>query len=223
MSSSSHGKSTIGRSGYWITFLITVVVSAGLLIGGLVILLGGEWGLGLLMMAAILPISIYFRVVMMRRCRDIGWPAYIPWALLGVGILASIMTVGTAFGDMDSITSGEINPLSAIGALPGIITLVDFGVMITLGCIAGKPAEDYGDVFGGESSGDFKRAGPAPASGEYESREQEEAGWDEAIQRALDKQVDGQADGRAKGDLLPKPGQAVGTSPQKSGFGRKGL
>src|SRR6478752_3315858 len=82
-----HGQVSQGK--YWAFFGANMISIPVLLVGGLVALLHGSPGAGLLMIAAILPIGIYWRVIMMRRCRDIGWPAFLPWLSFGLQFVAS--------------------------------------------------------------------------------------------------------------------------------------
>ena len=86
-SASSQGRVSQGR--YWATFGVTMIGVPALLIGGIVAMAKGSFLLGLLMIATILPLGIYWRVTMMRRCRDIGWPAATPWVLFGVQMAMS--------------------------------------------------------------------------------------------------------------------------------------
>lgn len=243
MSFGSQDKNRITRSRYWLAMLINCVAVTVLLVGGIMALFDGSYVLGIGMMLAIVPVGIYFRVIMMRRCRDIGWPAYLPWALFGAGILGFFITAGSSFGGISNALDGGVgagSALSGLSVIPSIVGLVDFGVMIALGCIAGTPTHDYSDVFGedpgafsGQPSGGFaggsdgvsRRTAPAAtafASPSAETSSDDERGsWDSAIERALAKQKNADVSvADSSGGPAPAESPAM---PQPVGFGRKGL
>jgi len=97
---------------------------------------------------------IYLRVIASRRCRDIGWPAILPW--LGIALMAvCVFFSGMAAG------SNPAAALVTMGASTVVIMLVgaaDFVFLIVIGCIAG--ADDSSDPFanGRSNHGDVTRA-----------------------------------------------------------------
>ena len=180
-----HDGRRIGRSGYWTMFVVNILAVTALLVGGFVAIFSGNFVLGILMLIAIVPVGIYFRVVMMRRCRDIGWPAALPWIFFGAGMFASFGTFSQVLG-----SRGELPTLG----LSWLVSLADFAFMVVIGCIAGRSGQgiDYEATFGPDAY-DYDRPNPARATapayrGEADERDEDrDARWDAAIQNALNK------------------------------------
>src|SRR5690242_17741471 len=86
----------VSQSRYWMMFGINMIAVLLLLMGGVVAIVGRMYPLGLLMIGAIFPLGIYWRVIMMRRCRDIGWPPSLPWISFGLQMMASFNLQATA-------------------------------------------------------------------------------------------------------------------------------
>lgn len=193
MSFSVTDRSRIGRSAYWTAFIINIVAIIGLMIGMVTAAFSGHFAMAILLFLLIAPVGIYFRVVMMRRCRDIGWPAFLPWVLFGAGIVANLTRIGQGVEALR-------NPGS--GTLPLLIGLIDFAFMIAIGCIQSQDrGGDYARHFLDDGDDGLPAAGPArPAArmptgydadaasaqrAMLTTREDEEASWDAAIARAL--------------------------------------
>lgn len=228
MSYTVNDKSRVGRSGYWTAFIINIVAVIGLVGGCVVAAVNGRFGLAILLFLLVAPVGIYFRVVMMRRCRDIGWPAALPWILFGAGIVANMSRFA---GGLESLR----DPGSS--ALPMLVGLADFAFMIVIGCIAGRDrAADYARHFDTDDS-DYSaaRTGARPASsgparmpqafGEAPqapmSRDQEEASWDAAIARALEARQRGEGAGDHRPVAPPVQRPAPGIHRPAGGFGRR--
>ena len=185
------GKAVCSQSSYWTQFAINFVAVFGLLAFSIYSLFTGHWGAALLAFLLMVPVGIYFRVVMMRRCRDIGWPPFLPWLFFGGGML----------GNLGRITAGSAAALkTGMLGLPLLIGLADFIFMIVIGCIASK-RQNYAAVFEDDPRSDAfqpatrrseavrspgyhtpetaPRASTAPAESEQEAR------WDAAIANAL--------------------------------------
>ncbi len=130
MISSYANSSRVDRPAYWVYFGVTFILPILFLIGGIYSIFSGSYMLGILAILAIVPINIYFRVIMMRRCRDIGWPAWLPWATFAAIFLTSYSAIGGAMrGDMPSFGSfGLFN----------LFSIIDFGLMIAIGCFQSK-------------------------------------------------------------------------------------
>lgn len=149
----------VNRSRYWLMFFVTMVASIvliGLSIGAFA---NGSIGLGIIAFLLIAPLNIYFRVIMMRRCRDIGWAPALPWITFGLGIVASIFSFGSlATMDPTTIMGGS--------GFSMLVSLADLVLMIALGSVRGKPQIDYRDVFDGHDSqpAPQQRTGPRPAA-----------------------------------------------------------
>jgi uncharacterized membrane protein YhaH (DUF805 family) len=186
-------------------FGITMAVMVLLLAGGGFALLQGNWGLALLMVAAIAPLGIYWRVIMMRRCRDIGWPAATPWLISGVQVALSF-----------SLPSSH----GAVGAAAGsafllvsLVAFADFVFTIVIGCIRTKQAVDYAAVFG-DGPGTFQRAEPRDGEALRGGPDR----FDEAIARALEARQRGEGARGAPQPAHPAPALAARRS---AGFGRR--
>ena len=128
----------VDQSTYWMYFGANMILAPVLLFGGLYLVITGEIALGIVSILLLLPMGIYFRVIMMRRCRDIGWPAFLPWVLLGGGVVINM------FGGGHRIGASAAEAISSL-ATPLIFYLIDFAFMIVIGCIAGRT--NYGSVF----------------------------------------------------------------------------
>lgn len=193
MSFSVTDTSRIGRSAYWTAFIINIVAIIALMIGMVTAAFSGHIAFAILLFLLIAPVGIYFRVVMMRRCRDIGWPAFLPWVLFGAGMLANLTRIGQG-------AEALRNPGS--GTLPLLVGLIDFAFMITIGCIQSQNrGGDYARHFVDDEDDAAPAARPARAAARmptgYDAdaasaqrallttREDEEASWDAAIARAL--------------------------------------
>jgi hypothetical protein len=77
----------IGQSQYWARFAVFMIGVPVLLGFGIYSLVTRDYGIGVLSILAVFPLSIWFRFVMMRRCRDIGWPVFLPWTAQGLQFL----------------------------------------------------------------------------------------------------------------------------------------
>ena len=191
MRSEYQGKPVCSQSSYWTQFTINFVAVLGLLSFSIYSLVTGHWSMALLAFVLVVPVGIYFRVVMMRRCRDIGWPPVLPWLFFGGGIL----------GNIGRITAGSAAALkTGMLGLPLLIGLADIVFMIVIGCIATK-RQDYAAVFEDDPRvGAFqpatRRAEPArspayhsleeaPQSSIQPAASEQEASWDAAIANAL--------------------------------------
>lgn len=203
----AHDSGRIGRSAYWTLFAVNVVAVIVLLVGGIAAVASGAFVLGVLLLLAIAPVGIYFRVVMMRRCRDIGWPAALPWSFFGAGMLASFDTYGPILGAPESAQ------MPALG-LSFLVSLADFAFMVVIGSIRGTSERaDYDTIFGPDER-DARMVAPVrptrPAyRGETDERDEDsDARWDAAIQNAL-------AARAGAGSAAPQP------PAPSAGFGRK--
>jgi uncharacterized membrane protein YhaH (DUF805 family) len=191
----------VGQSKYWTQFLINFVAVISLLALAIVSLMSGSWGVAILAFLAIAPVGIWFRVVMVRRCRDIGWPTFLPWLLFGGGVAFNVLRIGGG-----SAAAFEQGSLSSVAMLPLLVGLVDFGFMVTIGCIASKQ-QDYAGVFDD---------GAVPATpGSSQPAGAQDARWDAAIAAALAAREGADA-APAQRPVAPRP--ALG---RPGGFGRR--
>ncbi|MDE2411647.1 MAG: DUF805 domain-containing protein [Sphingomonadales bacterium] len=232
MSFTVEDTSRIGRKAYWTAFVINISLVVALMLGCVFAAISGHFVLAAASFVLILPVAIYFRVVMMRRCRDIGWPAFLPWVLMGAGIVANLVRVSEGVEAMR-------NP--SAGLLPGLVGLIDFGFMIAIGCIDTKNRSgDYARQFYDDDDEDdeivptalpvMPRAAvrvpqgydaDAAPQAVFVNREAEEASWDAAIARALEAHQRGGEDEprRPLAPSVPRP--APGVQRPVGGFGRR--
>jgi len=208
----------VGQGTYWLFFAVTMILTPALLFGGSAALLHGNVGTGLLMIFAILPIGIYWRVIMMRRCRDIGWPAFLPWLSFGLQFVAS-------YSMMHSLQSARYGaaPAPSLMSMPLLLGLADFAFAIVIGCIRTKEIFNYEAVFGDRSESYDPRVtssllrspqlSPAPSEGSDR--------YDDAIARALEAYRRGESLVGAPAPA-PAPGAARSEPPRPAGgFGRR--
>lgn len=209
----SSRKGRIGQAEYWTWFGLYVVAVLGLVAFSLYSFATGELIRAVTALLPLAPLGIYFRVIEMRRCRDIGWPAILPWLFfvipMGVGFTIRASGIGT-----------DIATAIAALTVPLLISLVDFIFSIVIGCIATKnPGEDYARIFGGEPQ-------PARPGGFQAERPADEPSYDrfdEAIARALDARRTPGAEPASA--LAPEPPALAPTAHARAvaGFGRKAV
>lgn len=221
------GKAVCNQSQYWTQFLINFVAVIGLLGLAIFSLLRGSWGIAILAFLAIAPMGIWFRIVMVRRCRDIGWPTFLPWLMFGGGVAFNMLRIGG--GGAAAMQQGS---LGGAALLPLMIGLVDFGFMVTIGCIATK-RQDYAHVFEDEPiaarpaqpayHSSYAEPAPARRPGVPQPESEQEARWDAAIAAALAARQQGEpapsvaaAPAPPQRPLAPGPAMA-----RPAGFGRK--
>jgi hypothetical protein len=221
----------IGQSGYWARFAV-FMIGAPVLIGfGIYSLFTGDYGLGLISILAVFPLSIWFRFVMMRRCRDIGWPVFLPWSAQGLQFLVFFMLFSGGGLSGDGLSAAKT--LSSGSMLIG---LADFVLIIALGCFASRQADvDYADVFGGDPDDAWARpARPAtprmPTSYGADPSDYPDAARareDAAIARALSTYRGGGAEPAPAPlparQVAPVAAPPIIAAPRAGGFGRKGL
>lgn len=125
---------TVSQSSYWMYFLGCMVGAVAVLVGGVSLVLKGSYVMGVVCVLLVLPLSLYFRVIMMRRCRAIGWPVFLPWLTLfltyGFGLVSGMFTARHPYAIGQSLSGA-----AGFGALIG---LVDFVFQIVIGCIGSK-------------------------------------------------------------------------------------
>lgn len=209
----------VNRSRYWLMFFVTMVASIVLIGVSIGAFANGSFGLGIIAFLLIAPLNIYFRVIMMRRCRDIGWPAALPWITFGLGIVASIFSFGSlATFDPSLIMGGS--------GFSMLVSLADLVLMIALGSVRGRPQVDYREVFDGY--GDQyrqpaqQRTGPRPAAGGGASGGGD--AMDDAIARAVEnyKRTGSAVPQQAGAAPSPVRQRAPQPAPARAaGFGRK--
>lgn len=133
----------VGQSTYWM-YYVGIMVLTWAMYG---------WGLYEFLKFHLMPIvfgfiapfilSIYFRIIAMRRCRDIGWPAFLPWLTLGLTMGCGVIG-GLLVGFHPGSAHGTISALMGVSMLLG---LVDFVFLIAIGCIgsAGGGSDSFAD------------------------------------------------------------------------------
>ncbi|MFC4292710.1 hypothetical protein ACFOWX_09825 [Sphingorhabdus arenilitoris] len=85
----------ISRTAYWMTLLACIMLQAVILFGAGVSAIIGPSQVAVVGMTAIIIFGLAFHIVMMLRCRDIGWPILLPWVSLAVSLasLAAIFSI----------------------------------------------------------------------------------------------------------------------------------
>jgi uncharacterized membrane protein YhaH (DUF805 family) len=197
----------VSQNRYWALFGIFMIAIPVLLIGGVVAIVQGSFLPGLLMIGAILPLGIYWRVIMMRRCRDIGWPASLPWIFFGLQMAASVNF------QLNHGAPGAAAHSALL--LPSALALGEFIFAIVIGCVATKQAVDYADVFG-DGPGTSQRTG----SRDGEPRQGGPDRFDDAIARALEAHRQREAGGGATQPSAPAPAHLARPIPS---FGRRAV
>ena len=192
----------IGQSGYWTVFGINMVAVPLLLAGALWSLVNGSYGAALLMFLAIIPVGLYFRVIMMRRCRDIGWPAFLPWLLFGLQFMQTFFTLS---GSLSAPKLGS-DMIGARMVLPLVIGMADFIFSIIIGCIKSAERRDYARIFG-DGLPDSPTPSTAGGGPNYDR-------FDEAVARAMAQHKQAES---AAPETMIVPARPAG------GFGRRGL
>ena len=135
-------KSRVGRSTYWMYYVGITVVTWAMYAWAIYEVLKLEtvpFAFGLIIPTIL---SIYFRIIAMRRCRDIGWPAFLPWLTIGLIVVCSVFS-GMQAGFHPEAALGTIGVSMVISVLLG---LADFVFLIVIGCL--DSAGGYPDVFG---------------------------------------------------------------------------
>lgn len=117
----------VGQTDYWIWFALNIVLTLACVGFASYAVLTGNIFVGVMLFLFIFPIGIFFRVIMMRRCRDINWPAFLPWAMLGLGFVVNLL-----FGPRPTI---GYHMSAAALIIPMIVSLLDFLFVIVIGCI----------------------------------------------------------------------------------------
>ena len=211
----------IGRQGYWFWLL---GLGVGTIVLGAVAIaaaIGGSFSLIAVFFLAMIGGGIWFRIVQMRRCRDAGWPAALPWIMFGLVMVTSVFSLmslvsAAASGDLGALSSGGLSGLSAMASL------ADFGFTIALGFVPSKDAARGG--HGGSGGVQLRYAGGySPAD--------EDAEGDDPIARALENYrrtgsaVPGSAPAQVAAARSPKPAPAPVSipsgPPRPAGFGRR--
>jgi uncharacterized membrane protein YhaH (DUF805 family) len=207
----------VGQSRYWAFFGANMLLVPLMLGFGLYQIITGSFASGIVTILLIAPLGLYFRVIMMRRCRDIGWPAFLPWAFFGAQFFVYFAgPAGAMVGGMPSMS---------VLLLPMVLGLADFVFTVVLGCMRSRHV-NYAPVFddGAAPMGMTRPLTASPAAGPALNSVSPALDgpdldrFDAAIARALAAQRDGGAPATAG----PAPAPAGMTRPA-SGFGRKGL
>ncbi len=204
------GKPVCNQSSYWthlVVNFVAVIVLIGLAVYGV---MSGSWGLAILAFLLIAPVGIYFRVIMVRRCRDIGWPTFLPWLIFTLGGLVN----------MSQLAGGAATALqpSSITMVPLLVGSIDFIFMIVLGCVSSKQ-NDPAAAFRDDDNALFE---PARRMDRPETQPRgesdQESRWDAAIAAAL--QARNQAE-QAPAPAQPRPPATGPAMARTGGFGRK--
>ncbi|APE29267.1 DUF805 domain-containing protein [Aurantiacibacter gangjinensis] len=214
--------SRVSRAGYWKFFIANLVAIIALIGVCFTAAMNGELAIAIIAFLLIAPVGIYFRVIMMRRCRDLGWPTSLPWITFGLGIVANFYSFGS-IGDAKGAFAGL--------GLAWLVGMIDFVLMIVLGVVKGREPTDYSAVFGDGPALTQKRAKHAAAMPSTISApprgvaDGDSDAMDDAIARALDnyrRTGSAVAEAPAASPLARKAAPAPRAAPPRAaGFGRK--
>lgn len=188
----------VDRMTYWMYYIGFTVVVTGLYAFAIYELLVMDTFPIVCGLLAPTLLSVFFRVIAMRRCHDIGWPSFLPWLTI---------TLVVVCGVFNGIHAG-MNPASALGTIgvtmviSMLFGLADFVFLIVLGCIPGT-----------EGGGN-----------DFEDRHEQNRAWVEAQygQPASTTVRPAQRLPRAYGEADEPASQPVAARPT-TGFGRRGL
>ncbi len=136
MSFHAEDSGRIGQSAYWMYFGAYMIATPLLLVGGGYELITGKFGTGIICFILMLVGVMYFRVIVMRRCRDIGWPAFLPWVTLVLQMGIGFMN-GLSAG-LDPVARHHHMATSPSLGLPLVLGFVDLIMAIVVGCIGSK-------------------------------------------------------------------------------------
>lgn len=136
--------SRVGRSTYWMYYIGITVTTWAMYAWAIYEVLKLETIPIVFGLIAPTILSIWFRVIAMRRCRDIGWPAFLPWLTIGLIVVCSI------FSGMQAGFHPEA-ALATMGVtmiLSGLLGFADFVFLIVIGCLD-SAGGGYADAFAG--------------------------------------------------------------------------
>jgi len=202
----------MSQSQYWAVFGVYIIGVPILVIGGIYALLQGKLAIGAALIALMLPLGGYFRVAMTKRCRDIGWPGFMPW--LFFGLVASISFV-SGLGRTEELPTN----LSALMVL--LLTgLGDLAFAVVLGCIKSRTAPDFAAVFAPDPH-DQRATEPfcmasSPLATSRRTSHQDFSSFDAKVAAALEA-----TRSAAAPSMLAERGQATKPGRPQVAFGRK--
>jgi uncharacterized membrane protein YhaH (DUF805 family) len=214
----------VGQSTYWMYFGGNMVLGMFLLIGAISAFMNGSFATGIICFLLLGPMGIYFRIIMMRRCRDIGWPAFLPWLVFGCAIVFGMMN-----GFRAAANPGTVGSAAAFTPLM-LVYLADFILMIVIGCIGSKAPLDYAEIFGDHITREDYISGSTPvgygvgdqphsfAPDRGDRGEPNHDRWDAAIARKLAKGTDQPT---TEASLAPRAAPMPAMQRRPTGFGRK--
>jgi len=148
MSYTVNDPSRVGRQTYWM-YYVAIMVATWAMYG---------WAIYEYIKFQVVPIvfgvvaplilSVYFRVIASRRCRDIGWPAILPWVTWLLPVVCGVISgMNAASHSLSAVGAQQAAALSGLGGamiFGMFLGLMDFVFQIVIGCIAGR--DDGGDA-----------------------------------------------------------------------------
>ena len=139
MSYTVEDRSRVGRSTYWMFYIGIMIATWGMY--GWAIYEYVKFNLFPIVFGFFAPLilGIYFRVIASRRCRDIGWPAFLPWAswVLPVvcGAIGGMNAASHTMASMGRPSSEAIAGMGMTVVIGMVLGLVDFVFLIVIGCM----------------------------------------------------------------------------------------
>ena len=142
MSFDVEDRSRIGRSTYWLYYVGTTVAFWAMTAWAVYQLLKLDTIPIVFGLIAPTALYFYFRVIAMRRCRDIGWPAFLPWLIVGLIFVCSFVAALK-----DGVRpEPSLETLDAPTVITALLGVTDFVFLIVIGCL-GSARPDL-DAFG---------------------------------------------------------------------------
>lgn len=189
------GQGRVSQPEYWLYFAIYMMLSIGSLIS--IFYFAAQLRISLTLFSAFVLFvgGLWFRVVEMWRCRDVGWPAAIPWLIFAAQFLFGLI--------------GGVSALSMVAMLIATLILgfIDFVFAVGIGFL---PTQEVRQV-------DPSNYTPIDYSGfKKPDGRQAVSDLNETAMARIEK---AQAPKAAAVAIAP----AAVIAPQRAGFGRKGL
>ena len=151
MSYTVNDPSRVGRLTYWMYYVGFMVLTWGMY--GWAIYEYVKFNLIPIVFGFVAPfiLSLYFRVIASRRCRDIGWPAFLPWVTwmlpVALGVLGGLQAGMQAGLHPGVPPAAAIASMGAAMVLSMLMGLLDFVFLIVIGCLDSQEA-GYDPDFG---------------------------------------------------------------------------
>ena len=201
MSITYDGSPRVGIGQYWIMFAGSLIVSVIAIAVAIFSFFSANFFMVVIAALAMFASGIYLRVAEMRRCRDIGWPAQLPWVFFGILVLLALVSFQ---GGMVSLASSGMSIM---------VSVADLGFAILVGCI---PSKEWQAPSAAEYRNHYSETAYAPEAAEDDDRD---ARYDDAVARAV---AAYKKEGPPSQSAAASEAPAARPPARIAGFGRKG-